>query len=219
LATQYLKDHSLADFYDNVLIPVLNMAERDRHHGVLDPTREKHVYQSIRDLIENLGEQRKQEAIAVAKSELAAANGEERHGEGPARLDATPTSNGFPKKCIVCLPARDEADEIAALMLAQLLEIEGSCAEVISTESLAAEVIEQIEQRSPESVCISAMPPLAVMHSRYLCKRLATRFQGLRVVVGLWHTTNIDRARERIRTCGTERVVSTLMQAVEQFRT
>ena len=218
LATNDLKTRSLAEFYDVVLIPALGMAERDRHHGVLDAARERHIYQSIRDLIENLGERHKQEALATAKAEVAAVNGHQPQATASQAGETPPNPDAPPRKCILCLPARNEADEIAALMLAQLLESEGACAKVISAETLAAEIVDEVEQQNADAVCISAMPPLAVMHSRYLCKRLAMRFPDLNVVVGLWHVANIERAKERIRTCGTERVASTLMQAVEQFR-
>jgi len=48
---------------------------------------------------------------------------------------------------VLVLPAGEEADEIAGLMLAQLLEGRGYCATVASASSLVGEVLAMVEQR------------------------------------------------------------------------
>ena len=104
-------------------------------------------------------------------------------------------------------------------MLAQLLRGHGVEAEAVGVEALAGEVVEAVERQKPAMVFISALPPLAVMHSRYLCKRLFSRLADLKVVVGLWNSPNVEQAKERIRTCGTDRVISSLSEAMEMIRT
>src|SRR4029079_18009904 len=72
-------------------------------------------------------------------------------------------------------------------------------------------------QRPPAVVCISATPPAAVMHARYLCTRLRARLPKVRLVVGLWDTSgDLTKAEKRIG-CGA-RVVSSLAEAREQVR-
>src|SRR5690606_7062319 len=39
IADEYLKERSLLDLYEYVLLPALSMAEHDRHHGILDQAR------------------------------------------------------------------------------------------------------------------------------------------------------------------------------------
>src|SRR5947208_14403424 len=81
----------------------------------------------------------------------------------------------LPQQCtvnVVCVPARDEADAIAARMLALLLEMDGYCANALGAEALAGEMIEAVRKVNADVVCISALPPGAVTHCRCLCKRL-----------------------------------------------
>jgi hypothetical protein len=119
---------------------------------------------------------------------------------------------------VLCLPAQSQADEIAGLMLAQLLEIKGQRAIAASQVSLASEMLELIEAQKAPVVCISALPPAALGHSRYLCKRLYLRFPDLPTVVGLWTskiepTTAIDRL-----SCNQQvRLVTSLGEAVAQI--
>ena len=67
-------------------------------------------------------------------------------------------------------------------------------------------------------VCISATPPAAVMHARYLSKRLRGRLPKVNLVVGLWHAPgDLNKTRERIG-CDAI-VVATLAAAQEQIGT
>jgi predicted PurR-regulated permease PerM len=211
LIQQYLKQRSLEEVYDQILIPVLAMAERDRQHEELDEEREDFVHRGMRELIEELGEQ-----AAATKAEDASVNGTITQAE-PARAGRP----NLPKGCHVtayCLPARDEADELVAMMLAQLLTQRGYCAEAISHEVLSGEMLELIEKNKADVVCISALPPTATSDARYLTKRLRARFPELSLIVGLWtYKTDLDRARRRIARDDSVKIVTTLADAQEQI--
>ena len=117
-----------------------------------------------------------------------------------------------PQVHILCAPARSEADEVAALLLTQILDSHGCLVQAVSMTSLASEMVEIFEQQHPDVVCISATAPAAVMHARYMCNQLRGRFPNLTLVVGLWDShSNLDKARERIG-CGAT-VVTTLAAA------
>ncbi len=127
----------------------------------------------------------------------------------------------LPNQCIVnvlVLPAHDEADEIVGLMLAQLLDLHGYCAHAASTNALAGEMVEMVEQRSADVVVVSAMPPAAVAHSRYLCKRVHLKYPDIRMIVGLWSFRgDLKKATDRITCVGTVSVMTTLKEAMDQI--
>ncbi len=93
---QYLKEKPLDDLCDSVVIPALSLAERNRHRSELDEDVQNFIYQSTREIVEDLGDPSREESGSVTE-----------------RTDATD---------VLCVPARDEADEIVALLLSQLLE-------------------------------------------------------------------------------------------------
>jgi hypothetical protein len=151
--------------------------------------------------------------------------GGETNGNGSAtvRPARAPRRNEVrvPEGCtvnIVCLPARDDADDVAGQMLAQLLEFRGYCAFPVSVTKLASEMIEAVESRNAHVVVVSALPPNAVAHSRYLCKRLHARFPDRNMVVGLWTIKgDLKRARDRVACAGTVQMAAKLGQALEQI--
>ncbi len=190
----YRKEHGLQGVYEDVLIPALVMAERDRYTKTLDPDREIFLCQSMRDLIDELGEAEKKQAPRT-----------------PATDEATVT--------ILCLPAHSEADEIVGLMLAQLLEMQGQRAIAASKMSLAGEMMEKVQEQRAAVVCISALPPAALSHSRYLCKRLKIKFPDLSIVVGLWtNKTDSKTSLDRLGSDQRVRVAISLTEAIAELR-
>jgi predicted PurR-regulated permease PerM/methylmalonyl-CoA mutase cobalamin-binding subunit len=205
----YLEHLSLGEVYDTVLIPALALAETHFHHGEINESKHKFIFQALKETVEELGE--RQQALQAKEATQDAKE---------ADADSNPVGwSNSSRIRILCLPARDEADEIAGMMLAQLLAMKGCNVQAVSVTALASEMVDLVEQRKADVVCISAMPPAAATHARYLCKRLRGRFPEGNLVVGLWHVKgDLNKARERIGYGATAHVVATLADAQEQIR-
>ena len=206
LVDEDLENKPLVEVYDTLLIPALALAETDWHRGEMDESRHKFILQSLREMIQENGEgQNETEATDVERK------------EGVEDGNRVPACGWRP--CILCLPARDEADEIAAMMLAQLLAMPETLVQSISFTAAGNEVVDLLRRRMPDVVCISATPPAAVMHARHLCKIVRGRFPQVRVVVGLWNAEgDLSKAKARIGGAATTQVVTTLAEAQEQVR-
>ena len=83
-------------------------------------------------------------------------------------------------------PGRDEVDEAALHMLTHMLATAGVTIETVSAEALTAEVVAAVEQARPACLCVAALPPGGLAHTRYLIKRLRARFTDVCIVVGRW---------------------------------
>lgn len=211
LAEEHLEEHSLDSLYETILLPALGLAEQDRHHGELDEMKQSFIAQTTRELVEDLGAKEKQASATAAAADAEESDTEEdetQHAAAEAKRELT----------ILCLPARDEADEIAGMMLAQMLERRGVRVIVGSAQRLASERISDVEKYDVDALCISALPPFAAMHARYLCKRLRPKYPKLRIVVGLWQgSVKTKKAQQRLMETGIDRCVTTLSEAVEQL--
>jgi len=189
-----LENKPLVEVYDTLLIPALALAETDWHRGELDEGRHKFILQSLREMIDERDE---------GQQEVQAKEGIE---DGIS-----------PRPRILCLPARDQADEIAAMMLAQLLATGECLVRSVSFAAAAGELVDLVEGRKPDLVCISATPPAAVLHARHMCRRVRSRFPEVLVVVGLWNTQgDLSKAKTRIGGGATTHVVATLAEAQGQ---
>jgi len=189
-----LENRPLVEAYDTLLIPALALAETDWHHGELDERRHTFILQSLKEMIHE-------------------------RDKGQQELPANDGVDVPSKPCLLCLPARDEADEIAGMMLAQLLARSGCVVQTVSFTAAASEWASLFERRNPVVVCISATPPAAVMHARHLCQQLRLRFPNVPVVVGLWNVRgDLSKAKARIDDGEATQVVTTLAEAQERVR-
>ncbi len=199
----YLERLPLVEAYDAILIPALATAETHSQLGELSKEKHQFILQGLREIIQERDDRRQPALIGV---------GEPTEPEPLATTDAH-----LPQLRVLCLPARDEGDEITALMLAQVLATAGCHVEAVAIADLSLEMVDRVAQFKPDVICVSAMPPAAVMHARHLCRQLRCRFPQMHLAVGLWDSrSNIAKASERIG-CGAT-VVITLAKAQEHIR-
>jgi predicted PurR-regulated permease PerM len=204
----YLKEKPLIDLYDFVLVPALNLAEQDRHSNNLDESSERFVCQSTKEIIEELAE------TPVRQPEASEPEDEVSLSDRPAVPLLSPTNSSSAAR-VVCVPARDEADEIVGIMLAQLLERAGHSSVSISIGT-TAEMLTQVAEEKPDLVCISALPPFALGHARALHKKLHAQLPDVKILVGMWNFTG-DPVRIANRMGIEHPIALTLAQAVQQI--
>jgi predicted PurR-regulated permease PerM len=199
LVEAYLKAHSLTALYDSVLIPVITAVEIDHRLELLDDGQHTLLEQSLRDIVEDLG------ARPPVPSRI-----------GADQVVAVPMPSLGRR--VYCLPARAERDELAGVMLAQLLQQHGFEAQSAPAKLGIQELIGQVEKAGADVVCISVVAPSTVLHARYLCLKLRALLPNQSILVGLWGATeNATDAARRVRESGADEVVTTLADAVLQL--
>ncbi len=153
-----------AEVYDQIIIPALCLARRDRDDGDLSDADLAFVAQAAREI----GEE-----VALARPSPPAAT---------AESAATATT----RVRVLVAPARDEADQVAAELFGRLLDPARWDTQVATDEVLAAELLARIDSTDPALVVIVSLPPGGVAHTRYLVTRIKARFPELKLVIGRW---------------------------------
>ena len=203
LAEEFVGEKGLEALYEDVLIPVLDLAERDRHSDALSEERTRFVFDSTRTLVEELAE-------PAVEGKEPSVSPEAEDAQKPYTLAGPVTA------CIV--PARDEADEIVGSMLRRCLTLRNVVSELLTTHVLKGEVMDRVTELAPQVLYISALPPAAVLHASYFCKRLRPRFPELKIVVAVWHAEgDMEKGRSRLLAAGASEVVTTLKGAIEKL--
>jgi predicted PurR-regulated permease PerM len=190
VADLYLTENSLVQLYDSVLIPALTMAEQDRHKGALDKSREDFLFLSVKEMLAEFSEQ----TFRVQTAD-----------RSPAALVGR----------VICLPASDEADEITAAMLAQLIEQAGCAAMAFPLDSTLHHSIGLVEPDERDVFFVSALPPFAFARARTLGQHLQSRFPRTKLAVGVWgFTGDMEKALQRFQPLRPDKLVTSLADAV-----
>jgi hypothetical protein len=203
IAEAHLQTEHLEGLYESVLLPALRLAEEDRHRDALGDRISASIFQSTRELLEDLGDR----IVRVERDD------ESDTGTGSVSYDSR-----FGGPGIVCVPASDEADELAGMMLSHLLLQVGQRSSYLPVATVN-DILERVSQGSYNVVCISALPPFAAGQARSLCRQIRTRFPEIAIVVGLWgFPGGSPKAQERVGSTCTDAVATTLSEALQQVR-
>lgn len=197
----FLKGKPLIELYDSVLIPALSLAEQDRHNGTIDTTHEEFLFLSINEMIAEFAEYHP--VLSLPEEEGAP------RGPSPA--------SHFSGR-ILCLPANDQADEITAAMLAQLLEQRGYGALSFPHGTSPLETLALLDPGPDDVICISALPPYAFAPARMICQQMRGRFPTIKLVAGVWgFKGDAEKAKARFERNQPDRLLTSLAQALEQI--
>lgn len=205
----YLKDHTLQQLYTLVLVPALSMAEQDRHANDLDEATEQFIIASTKENIEELTER------AGELTTQNAADGVDPDGAA-GTVHAVTIAPELAKK-IICVPARDDADEMVGMMLSHLLEQSGHHSQAAAIGTVA-EMLAVVERARPDIICISALPPFAIAHARNVYEQLRELSPDTKIIVGLWgFNGDMMKIAARLKLHEEDRVVFSLDQALMEM--
>ena len=201
IAVEFLKANDAVALYDGVIVPALAMAEDDRHKGALEAGREEFIIQSITEFILE---------VSQITEDAGVENGHE----------AVETPAEKPLE-IVCMAAADQADEIVATMLAQVLEAAGhsvACLPAAESRSEDERVPHELD-RPIDVVFISALPPFALLSARTISKRAHMQYPNAEIIIGLWQfASDAKKAAERLDKIFPDPVVTSLADAVAHIQ-
>jgi len=210
ILVQYLNNKSLEELYNSVLMPALSMAEKDRHRNRLDENTEKFVTENTKKLVKELFEldEQKHSGLFTPDSDST-----------PADTASTNVETEVLPLKVICIPARDEADEIAGTMLTQLLGKAGLRVSCVPLQS-AGEMKSAALQDKPDVICISALPPFALAHAKTLYEKLRGQCPPLRVFICLWnYPGSSERIANRLQLSESCKIAITLSEVVNDLAT
>jgi predicted PurR-regulated permease PerM/CheY-like chemotaxis protein len=191
LIEEFMEGKTQRELYDEVLIPALLMMEKDRHEGAVEPERERSIFRSTRELIEDFA------------------------SEAPEPVEQRIGPRG--QISIMIVSVRDEADELAGLMLGEILERNGYRAKTVPP-NVVSELVRAIESEHPDIVFISSIPPYAVSHTRSICRRLRQGMPEVIPITCLWGAgDDIEHSQGKIKAGCSDHVITTIEQAEVQL--
>jgi GAF domain-containing protein len=190
LVETMLKTRSRTEVYDSVIVPALTMIEEAKHSEEMTAARAEEVLQSTEDLIEEL-------YIEVGFA------AQHRSKSG---------------KSIICIPARDFADEIACELAQQVLEDIASV-RIVSADASLASLQQWMARKQAEVICVVGVPPGAVRYTKMRCHQIRTRFpESVVLACILGDEKDLSSLRSRIPSEDAQHVASSLQLMSDYLR-
>jgi predicted PurR-regulated permease PerM len=210
-AEAFLKEGSLAAYYDEVAIKGLALAQLDVNRGALDHERRVQIKEAVDDVIDDLFDH---DDVAPASAEEATSPPQP---PAPAQHEV---SSDWRERAVMCIAGRGSLDEAAAAMLGQLLEKQGIGARVVSSSSVSAANMIRLDVAGVQMACLSYLEPGGFTNARYLVRRLRRKLPRAKILCGLWTLTDSDAiGRDALKETAADLVVTSLRDAVSVVNT
>jgi predicted PurR-regulated permease PerM len=187
-ARMFLKEKPLVEYYDEILLEGLKLAEADSKRGLLNDERMHRIRDAVAEIADDLN-------THEDNIDLIEQGAIEPEGESPlARLDKAEGMramamlperwrNGHP---VLCIPGMGLLDEAAAILVAQLVERRGIGARAEQPEALSLSRILSLETKNVAVICLCYVGKATSAQIGYAIRRLRRKAPDAFILVSLF---------------------------------
>ena len=201
IAENYVNEHSSRQFYDQVAIPALRLADTDRQRASGDGSYKRTIADGMATVVREVEEHVRQRTSD--KVELA------------NKSAKPPRALGVPDLCIA---GRTDLDAAAAEMVAQAVAERGIGARVLPPIVISQNGIGQLDLAGVEVVCLSYLAADPQTFSKFACRRLKRRAPDIKTIVALWNPSpSLEQVKDLKEHLGADAVVFSVEGAAAQI--
>ena len=203
-----LKEMSLLDYYEEVAMPALALAQVDVSRGVLELDRQIEVCASVErvadDLSDHVDPTPTNDEVDAATTEIPT--------PAAAPVDE-PTVQGV--RSVLCLGGRTPLDQAACAILAQLLNRENVSTRVAGPDAITRSGVLDLSGEGIDAICIVYLDHQSVAPIRFAVRRLRKKFANVPIAICLWGATDLAAKGDDARADAT---LQSLQEAIEFCR-
>jgi predicted PurR-regulated permease PerM len=192
-AEQFLKERSLASYYDEVALRGLQLAQVDAERGALDQERLTKIRDAVSEFASDVSDQDDRPPTKVhlttdaeVSSAIESVADNAAHEDLPIISKEDLPSEWQGEHPVLCVGGRSLIDEAAAIMLAQLSTAHGLAARVEGAEALSSTNVFRLETAGVAIVCLVYLDSSGPAHMRYSVRRLRRRLPKAIIILGCW---------------------------------
>jgi hypothetical protein len=192
-AEEFLKERSLASYYDEVALKGLQLAQADAERGALDQERLTKIRDAVSEFAGDVSDQEDRPAAkgnsttdAEASSAVESVAENAVHENLPILSKETLPPEWQGEHPVLCVAGRSLIDEAAAIMLAQLSTAHGLAARVEGAAALSTANVFRLETAGVAIVCLVYLDASGPAHMRYSVRRLRRKLPKATIILGCW---------------------------------
>lgn len=199
-ARTFLRERPLADYYQEIFIPTLKLAQADEESGRLDNPQLERIRDAAAEVIDDLVDH--QDVIETKEDDdetgdedkpLARLSRIETSRELIARNLPDEWRTGTP---VLCIPGLGELDEALALVVAQLVERHGIGAKAEEADALTMSRIFSLDTGGAKLICLCYIENVTGAQLRYAVRRLRRKAPDAKVLIILMGDTAAEIENE-----------------------
>jgi predicted PurR-regulated permease PerM len=184
-AQSFLKDRTLTEYYEQILMGALRLAWTDLQRGRSNQQEAERIRSTVSELVEDL-ESHTDSQHAVSEDGVAPENLKQAEETVSAEASLSPQINRF-EGTVLCIPGLGPLDETVAMPLAQLLRREGVSAVSKETETLSISKLFGLDLKDVALICLCYLEHATPAQLHYASRRLRRKAPGVPILVGIFN--------------------------------
>jgi predicted PurR-regulated permease PerM len=184
-AQSFLKDRTLTEYYEQILMGALRLAWADSERGRLDQQQAERIRNTVSELVEDL-ESHNDSRPAASDDGVPPGKLKQLEDIDPAEASPSPPINPV-DGTVLCIPGLGLLDETVAMPLAQLLRREGISAEAKEAETLSISKLFGLELKDVALICLCYLEHATPAQLHYTSRRLRRKAPGVSILVGIFN--------------------------------
>ncbi|MBV8850371.1 MAG: AI-2E family transporter [Methylobacteriaceae bacterium] len=200
-AEDFVKERPLAEYYDEVALEALLMAQADVRRGALEDSRQERIRETIDELVEDLEH--------------------DGNPDFPTEGEDERKPQERPPLSVICVGARTPLDQAGAALLAHLLQTEaGISARIEEAAALSPAGLMRLDAANTDVICLSYLDSeIGQAQVRYGIRRLRRRFPRLKVIACFWTMgENSGRLQQLCQAAQPDKCATRFGEAVRMIR-
>jgi predicted PurR-regulated permease PerM len=186
-ARSFLKQKPLVEYYDEILLEGLKLADADSKRGLLNDERQHRIRDAVAEIVDDLGAH-EDDIVPVARATV---EGQEEsplakldRAEGAHEISALPQRwrTGRP---VLCIPGVELLDEAAAILVAQLVERRGIGARSERPDALSLSRIIGLDIDNVALICLCYLGSATSAQIGYAIRRIRRKAPDAFIIVAL----------------------------------
>jgi predicted PurR-regulated permease PerM len=184
-AQSLLKDRTLTEYYEQILMGALRLAWADSQRGRLEQPETQRIRDTVSEVVEDL-ESHKDSRNAPVEDANPAGKLTQLEESVSAEVLPLPPVNQV-EGTVICIPGLGLLDETVAMPFAQLLRREGIPAEAKETETLSLSKLFSLDTKDVALICLCYLEHATPAQLHYTARRLRRKATSVPTLVCIFN--------------------------------
>jgi predicted PurR-regulated permease PerM len=198
-AQKFLKEKSLAEYYDDILLEGIRLAGADARKGLLEEDRAVRIKETVAEVIDDLSshedtgsEAQAPEAGVSGLAQLSKAETEESPGADVLAAE-------WSAERVLCLPGMGHLDEAVSLIVAQVLRKRGFGVRAEQADALSVSRIFALDTSGISVICVCYIENASAAQIGYAVRRLRRKVPDAFILIALLAGRDLVADKEQLR--------------------
>ena len=216
-AQEFLKEKSLVEYFDDVLLEGIRLAGMDARKGLLEEDRAIRIKETVAEVLEDLASHEDIESDKVVPPDEVSHLSELTKAEAGQSLEASNAlPAGWKEERVLCIPGIGQLDEAVALVVAQVLRKRGFGVRAEQAESLSVSRIFTLDTKGVSAICVSYIESATAAQIGYAVRRLRRKVPEAFILIALLGKHGVGTEADKLRQASNADAIETTLKGVRE---